>query len=112
MAPIPNPHGPAREPARAEPERRREAEPRRAEPREARPESKPEARPAPPPAPAVDPARAAKLRAQGLEQLNRGRVDRATALLAQAHALDPDNPLIRRDLDRAERISRAVHARR
>jgi Flp pilus assembly protein TadD len=52
--------------------------------------------------------RASQLRAQGLEQLNRGAVDRAIALLQQAAQLDPNNALIKRDLDRAVRIGAAV----
>ena len=44
--------------------------------------------------------------------MNRGQIDRAVGLLGQAAALDPDNPLIRRDLDRATRIRSTVHARR
>lgn len=65
------------------------------------------------PAPSVkaDPAKAAKLRAQGLEQLDRGAVDRAVILLEQALALDPENNLIQRDLERARRIQEAVHAK-
>ena len=93
MAPIPDPEPVAR-PAPAP-----------------RPTSRPAARPTPRPAPAApgrDAARAAALRAQGLEQLNRGAVDRAIALLTQAKALDPANALIQRDLDRATRIGRAV----
>lgn len=61
-----------------------------------------------PPRPATDPARAAQLRAQGLEQLNRGAVDRAISLLRQAAQLDPSNARIKRDLDRAVRIGAAV----
>jgi len=90
MAPIPNPRGdgaPAPRPATQRP-----APPRAAPPR---------------PTPA-DPARASQLRAQGLEQLNRGAVDRAIALLQQASQLDPSNALIKRDLDRAVRIGAAV----
>jgi LysM repeat protein len=72
-------------------------------------------RPAPPPKPAAphaDPRRAALLRAQGLEQMNRGAIVRAVALLEQASRLDPANPLIKRDLDRAVRIRRTVQASR
>jgi hypothetical protein len=58
--------------------------------------------------PAVNPQRAAQLRAAGLEQLNRGAIHRAVALLEQASQLDPESALIRHDLDRAIRISRAV----
>jgi len=66
------------------------------------------------PKPAVrtaNPARARQLRAAGLEQLNRGAIDRAVALLQQASQLDPANALIRRDLDRSIRIQRTVRAR-
>jgi Flp pilus assembly protein TadD len=90
MAPIPNPRGdeaPAARPSRP-------AAPRATPPR--------------PAAPAANPVRASQLRAQGLEQLNRGAVDRAIALLQQASQLDPSNALIKRDLDRAVRIGAAV----
>jgi hypothetical protein len=60
---------------------------------------------------AADVARAAKLRASGLEQLNRGAVDKAVALLQQASQLDPGNELIQHDLERALRISQVVHAK-
>jgi tetratricopeptide (TPR) repeat protein len=59
----------------------------------------------------ANPARARQLRAAGLEQLNRGAIDRAVALLQQASQLDPANALIRRDLDRSIRIQRTVRAR-
>jgi Flp pilus assembly protein TadD len=70
--------------------------------------SAPVAKPA---APVVDPLRAAQLRAQGLEAMNRGAIARAVALLDQASRLDPANPLIKRDLDRAIRIKRTVQGR-
>jgi Flp pilus assembly protein TadD len=92
MAPIPNPRG-------NEAPASRPATPRPAPPRATPP------RPAPA---AANPARASQLRAQGLEQLNRGAVDRAIALLQQASQLDPSNALIKRDLDRAVRIGEAV----
>jgi hypothetical protein len=60
---------------------------------------------------AANPARARQLRAAGLEQLNRGAIDRAVALLQQASRLDPANALIRRDLDRSVRIQRTVRTR-
>jgi len=94
MAPIPNPQGdeaPAPRPAAQRP-----APPRATPPRPA------------PAATTANPMRAAQLRAQGLEQLNRGAVDRALALLQQANQLDPSNALIKRDLDRATRIGAAV----
>lgn len=73
---------------------------------------------APAPAPAkpaaqarpADPARAARLRSAGLEQLNRGAVGKAVALLQQASQLDPANGLIQRDLERARRINRTIQA--
>jgi hypothetical protein len=102
MAPIPNPSD-ATQPAA--PVTRPSARP-----------AAPKASPAKPATPAptgasTDSARAAKLRAQGLEQLNRGAIDKAVSLLQQAQALDPSNALIQRDLDRALRISQAVRAK-
>jgi hypothetical protein len=91
MQPIPNPE-PQASPA-PHPSRRAEPSPR------------PAAKPEPP---RRDTARAAQLRAQGLEDLNRGAVDRAIAALQQAKSLDPGNALIQRDLERAQRIGRAV----
>ena len=106
MAPIPNPDG-----------SRPAAVPRPAAPRPSpqAPAAKPAA-PRPPapvavPKPAANAARAAQLRAQGLEQLNRGAIDRAVALLSQASQLDPGNALIQRDLARAVRIRGAVRAK-
>lgn len=58
--------------------------------------------------PLRNPARAAQLRSQGLEQLNRGAPDRAVVLLRQALTLDPSNALIQKDLDRAVRLQRAA----
>ena len=55
-----------------------------------------------------DPARANQLRAQGLVLLNQGSINRAVGLLQQAAALDPGNPAVTRDLDRALRIQRTV----
>lgn len=73
-------------------------------------------RPAPPrpaaKAPAANPARAAQLRAAGLAALNQGQVARAVVLLHQASILAPADPLIRRDLERAQRIRATVKARR
>jgi hypothetical protein len=60
------------------------------------------------PAAKRDPARANQLRAQGLVQLNQGSINRAVGLLQQAAALDPGNPAIARDLERALRIQRTV----
>lgn len=60
----------------------------------------------------IDPAQAAKLRGDGLAALNQGQVARAVILLHQAAALDPANPLIKRDLERAQRIRKTVKAKR
>lgn len=104
MAPIPNPDGEAAAP--------------RSAPSAPRPAPQPQQEAAPAPreaAPAAPPARtgggaaqAARLRTQGLTELNRGNVDSAVRLLRQAQGLDPANALIERDLQRALRISRAV----
>jgi len=59
-------------------------------------------------APAANPALARQLRGAGLAALNQGKVDRAVALLSRAAALDPANPLIARDLSRAQRIAHTV----
>lgn len=90
---------------------RRKKEAPRPQPRpEPAPSSAPvkPAAPSKPATPAADPHRAAQLRAQGLEQMNRGVISRAVALLTQASRLDPSNELIKRDLDRALRIRRTV----
>ncbi len=63
-----------------------------------------------PAAPATNPALARQMRAAGLAALNQGKVDRAVALLGRAATLDPGNPLIARDLSRAQRIAQTVHA--
>jgi Tfp pilus assembly protein PilF len=60
------------------------------------------------PGKSVNSAHASNLRARGLEQLNRGAINSAVALLAQASHLDPQNPLIARDLTRARRIQKTV----
>jgi hypothetical protein len=62
-------------------------------------------------APATDPAAALRLRSAGLAALNQGKVADAIGLLRRAQASDPANPLIGRDLARAERIAGAVRAR-
>jgi len=66
------------------------------------------------PAPVVrasrDPGRANQLRGAALEHMSGGRIDRAVTLLRQARELDPENTLIRRDLNRATRIQGAVRA--
>jgi hypothetical protein len=53
---------------------------------------------------AADPARAAKLRGMALAAMNGGAIDRAVALLRQAHSADPNSTAIRSDLNRALRI--------
>jgi hypothetical protein len=104
MAPIPNPTTEASAPT-----------PRVAKPAPAKPAARaatPKAQPARTPAKvAANPARATQLRAAGLEQLNRGEIGQAVALLQQARQLDPGNMLIVRDLDRAVRINRTVSGR-
>lgn len=106
------------EPPRAEPVRRPEpvaprptlsgasARPRPAPPRPVA------AKPALPAAPQSNPAAARAARAGGLAALNGGDVNRAVALLRRAASLDPGNPVIGRDLARAERIAATVRARR
>jgi hypothetical protein len=78
-------------------------------PGEARPgaPTAPEKPPEPPPPP-HDPALAARLRGQALEALSRGQAGRAVVLLRQALAVDPDNALVKRDLERAQRIQSRV----
>ena len=77
------------------------------------PRPRPEApRPVAAPAPSGNPAAARTVRAAGLTALNGGDVNRAVGLLRRAAALDPGNPLIARDLTRAERIAATVRARR
>ena len=63
------------------------------------------------PAPPRNPARAAQLRGQALEQMNRGGIHQAVGLLQQALALDPGNPAIQKDLERAQRIKASVQGR-
>lgn len=71
------------------------------------------ARPTPrPAAPAANPALGRQLRAGGLAALNQGKVGNAVGLLRRARAADPGNPLIARDLARAERIAATVRARK
>jgi LysM repeat protein len=73
------------------------------------------AKAAPPPKPApqrtADPARAARLRGQGLAALNAGSINRAVGLFRQALAFDPANNLIRNDLARATRIQGSLSGR-
>jgi hypothetical protein len=61
--------------------------------------------------PAPQAARARTLRTAALENMNRGRINRAVGLLEQAAQVDPGNPLIRRDLARAQRIQARVNGR-
>lgn len=80
-------------------------------PRPAESAPKPKPKPAPSPAaPTQNPAAAQRARSAGLAALNQGKVANAVALLRRAAALDPGNPLIQRDLARAERIQRTVQA--
>lgn len=65
-----------------------------------------------PAAPAANPAAARQFRTAGLAALNQGNVARAVALLRRATAADPGNPLIARDLARAQRIAATVRARK
>lgn len=94
------------------------ATPQRAPVEPARPRPQPQAeRPKPvakpiPAAPAANPVAARQARAAGLAALNQGNVARAVAMLRRARTLDPANPLIARDLARAERIATTVRSRR
>lgn len=102
---------------RPEPVRRPDTTPSR-EP--TRPATRPSAKPTTPKAPpaakpgprAANPAAARQLRTAGLAALNSGKVAQAVTLLRRATAADPGNPLIARDLARAERIAATVKARR
>lgn len=72
-----------------------------------------EPKPLPPPvAKLADPQRAAKYRAAGLAALNRGNINLAVGLFERATTLDPGNPVLQHDLDRARRIQRTVNARK
>ncbi|MDP9025594.1 MAG: LysM peptidoglycan-binding domain-containing protein [Candidatus Eremiobacteraeota bacterium] len=66
--------------------------------------------PAAPAKSVANPAAARAARTAGLAALNQGNVSRAVGLLRRAAALDPGNPLIARDLSRAERIAATVKA--
>lgn len=94
-------------PPRAEPVRRPDPAPTRPAPA-----SPPKAAPSRPAAPAANPVAARQLRAAGLAALNQGNVARAVGLLRRAAATDPANPLIARDLARAERIAATVRSRK
>jgi Tfp pilus assembly protein PilF len=63
------------------------------------------------PPPVHDRVQARQLRAAALESMNRGQINRAVSLLQRAVAVDPDDPVIARDLSRALRIQATVHAR-
>ncbi|WP_300379067.1 LysM peptidoglycan-binding domain-containing protein [Henriciella sp.] len=58
---------------------------------------------------ATDVAAANALRLQALEQLNTGNTDRAVSLLRRARGLDSNNPNIAADLEKAERIQKALN---
>jgi predicted Zn-dependent protease len=60
----------------------------------------------------IDPAAAQGLRSAALVALNRGKIGDAVRLLRRAAVLDPANPLIARDLARAERIAKTVQDHR
>lgn len=94
------------EPPRPEPARRTEAAPPPSRPVSAPPAAS-RAKPVPT-APAANPALARQLRTAGLAALNQGAVVRAVALLRRAAQLDPSNPIIARDLARAQRIAATV----
>jgi Flp pilus assembly protein TadD len=64
-----------------------------------------------PPAPPRDPACSKALRAQALEQLNRGQVDQAVVNLRHALQCDAGNASASHDLDRALRLQAMAHAR-
>lgn len=60
----------------------------------------------------ANPIAARQARSAGLAALNEGNPGRAVGLLARAAALDPGNPAIKRDLQRAQRINATVRARK
>jgi LysM repeat protein len=60
----------------------------------------------------MNPVAARQARSAGLAALNEGNPGRAVGLLARAAALDPGNPAIARDLQRAQRINATVKARK
>jgi Tfp pilus assembly protein PilF len=74
------------------------------------PPQAPQQQPVKPP-PVRDHAQARLLRASALESMNRGQINRAVNLLRHAAEVDPDDPLIARDLTRALRIQATVHGR-
>jgi hypothetical protein len=56
----------------------------------------------------ADPQGANRRRLEALEKLNRGEVDDAVALLREAHTLDGNNVLVKKDLDRAIRLQASL----
>jgi LysM repeat protein len=92
--------------------------PRRDEPVKGPPRAKPTppkpmvAKPAAPAPRATNPAAARQARAAGLAALNQGKVAVAVSQLRRAATLDPGNPVIARDLARAQRIAATVRARK
>ncbi len=96
---------PRSEPAKR-PERRADPQPQASRPKPA------VATPAPAPARApANSAAARQARSAGLAALNEGNPARAVALLSRAAALEPGNPAIARDLQRARRVNATVQAR-
>jgi hypothetical protein len=102
------------EPPRPEPVRRPDPEPAKSAttPTVAKPRVVAPKPAAPAVSPGTNPVAARQLRTSGLAALNQGNVDRAVGLLRRAKQLDPANPLIARDLARAERIAATVRARK
>lgn len=97
---------------RPEPVRRPEPAPSRPAPAPSA-TPRPKVRPAPgaPAATTANPAIARQLRTAGLAALNQGAVARAVGLLRRAAQLDPTNPVIARDLAKAQRIAATVQTR-
>lgn len=100
------------EPPRPEPVRRAEPEPARPAPAAPKPKVVAPKPSTPAVVPGANPIAARQLRTAGLAALNQGNVDRAVGLLRRAKQADPANPLIARDLARAERIAATVRARK
>ncbi len=103
------------EPPRPEPVRRPEPEPVKPvaiAPTPPKPKVAAPKPAAPTVAPGTNAVAARELRTAGLAALNQGNVDRAVGLLRRARQADPGNPLIARDLSRAERIAVTVRARK
>lgn len=100
------------EPPRIEAPRRSEPRPVPAAPTRVKPAAPRPAAVTKPTAPTPNRVAARQARATGLAALNSGNVVRAVGLLRRAAALDPGNPVIARDLTRAERIAATVKARK